>query len=106
MLKLYLIFLFSYGHWLEMKQKELLPCERDYSYIEFYRKTYEIGHPEAKPILHAVFRKAEAFRDYHTGVLKEFKTLVQLDPEPELAMQEPCWDIYKISLSFQAIGEI
>ena len=44
----------------------------------------------------------EARREYYTESLKPINHLVQLDEKPNTEFMEPKWDLYKITLSFQA----
>jgi len=44
----------------------------------------------------------EARRDYWTHSIKQINHLVQYDEEPNRELMEPKWDLYKLTISFQA----
>ena len=74
--------------------------EWDFSYIQYIQKAYDNQvFPEKKQKLLLTLQYSEAFRDYNTGIMKDFKNLVQLDPTP-YPLKEARFEIYKISLSF------
>ena len=74
----------------------------DYSYIEYYEKSYENlknSPARQKSLLNAI-QNAKQLRDYHTGSIKQINHLIQFDSQPNLDLKEPRWEIYKITLSF------
>ena len=50
------------------------------------------------------WQNAQANHDYYTGSITEVKHLIQLDRSP-CYLDEPRWEVYKISLSFPFIRE-
>ena len=44
----------------------------------------------------------EARRDYWTHSIKQINHLVQYDEKPNTELIEPKWDLYKLTISFQA----
>lgn len=74
--------------------------EKDYSYIEDFRKAYENENGDSKVLYLYMFREAEVHRFYFTGSVWPMKHLIQFDSKPNLELQEPKQEIYKISLSF------
>ena len=76
-------------------------CERDHSYIDYFRKAYEKeDNPHHKNRLFNQLRLAESKRDFHTGSLRQINNLIQIGP-PNLELKEARCEIYKISISFQ-----
>ena len=74
--------------------------EMNYSYIEYYRKSYQYEHrPYKKEETMICIQYDEAMRDYFTGQITEIRHLVQFDQKPS-DLKEAKWDVYKISFSF------
>ena len=89
---------------IEQSQNDIPSVDRDYSFSEYYRKAYEYDSPGyRKKSFWNDWQNAEAMRDFYTGSLTEIKHLVQLDQTPDLDLQEPKWELYKISISFPFI---
>ena len=44
----------------------------------------------------------EARRDYWTHSMKQINHLVQFDAKPNTELVEPKWDLYRLTISFQA----
>ena len=84
------------------KQENIPWPDRDYSYIDFFRRAYENETEPARKIgrLH-VLRENEARRDFHTGSIRQINHLIQFDPKPNLELKEARQEIYKISVSFE-----
>ena len=96
---------------LDQKQDHLDPAARDYSYIEYLRKSVlscnfqaaaDIGQKENMLNL---LKFHETKRDYFTASLRPVNHLLQIDEKPNLELVEPKWELYKISISFQPIRE-
>ena len=84
------------------KQSEISWKNKDYDYIDLYRKSYENEtDPQQKKNKLYTFRSAEAQRDFHTGSLKMISPLIQFDQKPNLDLKEVRSEIYKISVSFE-----
>ena len=83
----------------------LNPSERDYAFIEYFRKSLENGTEEwsFRKILFERIKFLESERDYFIGSLKPINHLIQIDEEPNLELMEPKWELYKISISFKAL---
>ena len=83
------------------KQVNYDPSMVDYGYIEYYRKAWEclIDH-EDKSVLHVNILTDEATRDYFTRSLRQINHLIQIG-KPNFELNEPRWEMYKISISFQ-----
>ena len=77
----------------------------NFEYIEYLRKSIanETDPFREKMTLHTVM-DAEAHRDYFSQSVKPISHLIQIDEKPNLEFQEPRWEIYKISVSFEAKG--
>lgn len=97
-----LLLLQIYGSFLQQKQF-LRKCPRsevDYLYIEYYQKSadeerdFSLRLGQLKQI-----KYYEVERDYFTGSLRQINHLIQIDEKPNLALKEPQWEIYKISIS-------
>ena len=101
-------FLDKRGHGLEQKQENIPWAEKDYSYIEYYQKAYDIVDGEKNPmdkrLYYHFFRGAVVERYYFTGSLWQINHLIQFDSKPNVELKEPRLEIYKISLSFVSIG--
>ena len=88
------------------KQEEKDAAKRDFEYIEYYRKAYELEtEPEQKEFFHFEILEQEAFRDYHTETLRQINNLIQIG-KPNLELKEPKIELYKVSVSlFQPKSE-
>ena len=81
------------------KQEEIEASERNYEYIEYYRKAYGLEtDPEQKEFFRFEILEQEAFRDYHTETLRQINNLIQIG-KPNLELEEPKEELYKISVS-------
>ena len=61
-------------------QEKFPPAERDYSFIEYYRKAFEKEtDPGVKEIYLHALQGSEARRDFHTGSLRPIDHLIQFD---------------------------
>ena len=102
---LFIISLKSRAEGLQHKQKDIPWSEKDYSYIDLFRKAYEIETRPLKKekILHEL-RESEAKRDFFTGSVRQIQHLIQLDPTPNLELTTVRREIYKISISFEPKG--
>ena len=76
---------------LKDKQEDLDPTARDYSYIEYYRRSV------ASEIL---VKLHEGKRDYFSASLRQVNHLVQIG-EPNIELLEAKWELYKVSISFE-----
>ena len=56
-------------------------------------------------MIHAL-RHCEATQDFYTGSIKQINPLIQFDPQPNLELNETRVELYKISISFEAGGNI
>ena len=93
--------------WLCLRQENISWENKDYTYIDLYKKSYEYERdPETKRINRFyALRGEEARRDYHTGSLKSINHLIQFDKEPNLDLKEVRLEIYKITVSFEPNGK-
>ena len=94
----------SHGSFLCQKQIHLSPAERDYGYLKYFQKSFEID-PFYRDQLFERIKYQESERDYFSVSLKPINHLIQIDEQPNLELIEPKWELYKISISFQAIGK-
>ena len=98
------------------KQKDVDPAKRDYGYIAYFQKSMdnyrEHGATDLtgrdlsvkeKMIRTKMFH--EGLRDYFTASLRQINHLIQMDQKPNLELMEPKWELYKISISFEAISK-
>ena len=95
---------------MDTKQDDLDPTAKDYSYIEYLRKSmvackFDSTAPDIrqKESFLNLLRFHETKRDYFTASLRQVNHLIQIDERPNLDLIEPKWELYKISLSFQPI---
>ena len=91
-----------------MAQKQMMiPWpDKNYSYIDFYRKAYENEtDPSAKIRSLYTLQESEARRDFYAGSIRQINHLIQFDPTPNLELNEARCEIYKISVSFKPEGE-
>ena len=75
--------------------------ETDFEYIKYFRRAAanETNPIQQKRILH-IIQLHEAMRDFFGCSLRQINHLIQYDEKPNLEIQEPRWEIYKISISF------
>ena len=92
----------SHGSLLAQKQIHLPPAERDYGYLEYFKKSFEID-PSYRNELFERIKYQESERDYFSVSLKPINHLIQIDEQPNLELIEPKWELYKISISFEAM---
>ena len=80
--------------------------DKDFNYIDFFRKAYENETQYAIKMLHLHrLRGSEAFRDFWTGSLRSVNHLIQIG-SPNLELKEARCEIYKISISFEPKCEL
>ena len=86
------------------KQNHKNPAEKDYEYIDTLRKSM-IGQPvpRKKEDMSNIIKSHESKRDYYTASLRPIKHLIQIDQKPNMELEEPRWELYKVSISFQPI---
>ena len=88
--------------WLSWKQENISWANKDYTYIDMYKKAYENEtDPEKKQDLLNILRSSEALREFHTGSLKPINHLIQFDQTPNQDLRQVRPEIYKISVSFE-----
>ena len=89
---------------MEQSQSNIPSVDWDYGFAEYYRKSYENDTPGfRKQSVWLDWQNAEAMRDFYSGSITEIKHLVQLDQTTNRDLQEPKWELYKISISFPFI---
>ena len=72
----------------------------DYSYIDVFKEVLETEQDWSKKrVYFSEIIYYEAHRDYHSGTMKQFQTLKQIDTMPDYEIKEAQWDLYKISMS-------
>ena len=77
-------------------------AEKNYSYIDFYRKAYENETvPELKMMCLRELRGNEIEKDFNTDSIRQINNLIQIDPTPNIELKEARCEIYKISVSFE-----
>ena len=81
---------------LKDKQEDLDPTARDYSYIEYYRRS------ENSENLYIKFHESK--RDYFSASLRQVNHLVQIG-KPNIELLEAKWELYKVSISFERISK-
>ena len=82
-------------------QSDLDFAERDYGYIEYFRKSMAASaDPLLKENILIKILNNEAMRDFYTTSLMPIKHMIQIG-KPNLELSEPKWELYKISISFQ-----
>ena len=92
----------SRGLWLSLSQAKISWENKDFTYIDLYRKSYEYEtDPEKKTRNLYSLRAAEARRDFFLGSLKPINHLIQFDQKPNQNLKEVRSEIYKISVSFK-----
>ena len=79
---------------------DIEPSKRDFEYIEYYQKAYELEIWDArkKEFYHFEILEQEAFRDYHTETSRQINDLIQIG-KPNLELKEPREELYKITVS-------
>ena len=93
----------SYGDLWVYKQVHSNPIEKDYAYIEYYRKSMmNTKDPSEKERILQNTKLHEGKRDYFTQSLRQINHLIQIDEQPNLELIQPRWELYKISISFQS----
>ena len=88
------------------KQKDVEDqTKANYGFIEYFRKAMEVDpcHSKRKMLFYQI-KFFEGIRDYYSQSLKHINHLIQIDEKPNLEFMEPKWELYKISISFRAIG--
>ena len=100
------ISLTSYAFCLAARQQDTPWLEKDYSYIDYFRKAYENEtRPDQKMVCLSELRDSEARRDFFTGSVRQIHNLIQIG-SPNLELKEARCEIYKISVSFRPRGKI
>ena len=99
--------LLRHGFALSRKQIDIPWINRDYSYLEYYRKAYSYEYDPIKKAdwFHALL-DAEGRRDYHLGSIRPINHAIQFDQTPNLELKEAKWEIYKVSVGFHPICEL
>ena len=88
------------------KQEHKDPAEIDYGYIDFLRKSLiSEPDPRRKQLISNNIKWHESKRDYFTASLRPIQHLIQIDQNPNIELVEPKWELYKVSISFQAISK-
>ena len=86
------------------QQKNLKDFSKvNYGFIEYFRKAMEYSPSNEERLFHEI-KFFEGIRDYYSQSLKPINHLIQIDETPNLEFMEPKWELYKISISFRAIG--
>ena len=94
-----MILMKSYGLWWYTSQHFVPWSEKNFGYLDYYRKGYENEtDPAAKDAALACLQQQEARRDFHTASMKQINHLIQFDPEPNTELREARWELYKISV--------
>ena len=62
--------------------------------------------PFTKECMAKLIKVHEGRRDYFTESLRQIDHLIQIDEKPNVQLTEPEWELYKISISFQAICKL
>ena len=71
--------------------------------LRYFQKSMEnASSPEERERMLYQIKFNEARRDYWTESLKSINHLVQYDEKPNTELKEPKWDLYKLTVSFQA----
>ena len=97
----------SRAFYLEIIQKDIPLTDWDYDFVNYYRKAYEFGKFGAfKEENWQEWKHAEAIKQFYLGSITEIKHLKQFDETPNLELQEPKWELYKISISFPFVGNV
>ena len=102
---LYIHSYLSYGTHLHHKQLDVDPAERDYGYIEYFRKSANDPEPGRKEMMFMKVKYHEGQRDYYAPCLKLINHLIHIDQKPNLELTEAKWELYKVSISFERISE-
>ena len=99
-------FLGKNAMWLAGRNAGKSWADKNYDYLDFYRKSYECEKvPTKKTRAYNLWKEAEARRDFYTGSMRQINHLIQYDHKPDLDLMEPRWEIYKISVSFEFKGK-
>ena len=61
--------------------------------------------PRRKEDMSNQLKHYESERDYFTASLRPINHLLQIDPNPNRELAEPRWELYKVSISFEAISK-
>ena len=92
--------------WLAGRETGKSWADRNYDYLDFYRRSYECEKlPAQKTNAYNLWKEAEARRDFHSGSIRQINHLIQFDQKPDLELTKPRWEIYKISVSYQYKGK-
>ena len=91
-----------------MKKQAGIPwIDKDYSYIDFFRKSYNYDdNPVRKELSFNAIRDSEICREYQIGSIKQINHAIQFDRKPNLRLKEPQCEIYKITISFTPISKL
>ena len=88
------------------KQTGIPWTDKDYSYIDFFRKSYNCDHdPVSKEITFHAIRDSELRREYHIGSIKQINHAIQYDQKPNRRLEEPQCEIYRITINFTPISK-
>ena len=94
----------SHAFWLASRQEHIPWDQKDFSYIDLYKKAYKYAKTGQQKNAYHLLREAEARRDFHTGTLRQINHLIQIDKTPNTEFKEARWEIYKISVNFKPTG--
>ena len=101
---MYLRIYLSFGQYQKDKQQHKDPAEIDYGYIDTLRKSMiSEQDPRWKEDRSNKLKLHESIRDYFTASLRPINHLIQIDRNPNMELEEPIWELYKVSISFQPI---
>ena len=95
----------SHAHGLRRKQMSIPWIDKDYSYIEVFRKAYNNSELFKMDYLNTL-RDAEIRRDYNLGSMKHIDHLIQLDQKPNIGLKEAKCELYKITISFSPLSKM
>ena len=94
------------------KQEDVDMAGRNYGYVGYLRKAMDnTGEHCPRPDLPVKEKRIrqtmfhEGLRDYFSTSLRQINHLIQIDQRPNIELMEPKWELYKISVSFEAISK-
>ena len=95
----------SRGYYLLKLAQEQEPINRNFGFIDNFRKAYELEKtaPKKEGYLNYV-KHAKALRDFQLETMHEIKHLIQYDKNP-IEFNEVRSEIFKISFSFTYRGQ-
>ena len=79
----------------------------NFDFVNYFRTAYECAKCGTfKEQCWEEWQHAEAIREFYTKSITEIKHLKQFDQTPNLELQEPKLELYKISISFSFVGNV